>query len=482
MEPTPAWPYVRAMADVIVIGSGPNGLAAALTLARAGANVTVLEATEEIGGGTRTVQPFGDGILVDHCAAIHPMAVQSPALAGLGEHGLSWAWPEIDAAHPLDDGHAALLHRSVDATAAGLGRDSHRWKLLFGAPSRAYGKLADDILGPVVHIPRHPLLMGRFGTPTVLPAALLARFFRTEQARALFLGTTAHAMRPLTEVVSSAIGIGILTAGHHDGWPVAVGGTQAITTALAAALVDLGGKIETGVPITSLTQLPHTDAVLLNLSPHAALDLYGDRLPAGTRRSYRRYRHGPAAYKVDFAVEGGVPWRDPEVGRAGTVHLSGGAAEIVANEKSVATGRLPERPFVLLGQQYLADPSRSRGNVHPVYSYAHVPAGYAGDATEAVIAQIERFAPGFRERILDQHVTSPAQFTAGNANYVSGDILTGSKTPGALLLGPRPGRNPYRTGVPGVYLCSAAAPPGPGAHGMVGYRAAQLAIRDLGQR
>ncbi|MFJ9314373.1 phytoene desaturase family protein [Pimelobacter simplex] len=471
------------MSDALVIGSGPNGLAAALTLARAGVAVTVLEAQDEIGGGTRTVQPFGEGILVDHCAAFHPMALQSPALAGLEAYGLRWAWPEIDAAHPLDDGPAALLHRSVAQTAAGLGADGRRWRLLFGGPSRRYPELAGDILGPVVHVPRHPLLMGRFGVPTLLPATLLARLFRTERARALFLGTTAHAMRPLTEVVSSAIGMGILTAGHHDGWPVVVGGTQALTDAMAAALTDLGGKIETGVSVTSLSQLPHADAVLLNLAPQAALALYGDKLPACTRRAYRRYRYGPGAFKVDLAVQGGVPWRDPEVGRAGTVHLGGGSAEIIAGEKAVATGRMPERPFVLLGQQYVADPSRSRGDVHPVYAYAHVPAGYDGDAsdtTEAIISQIERFAPGLRERITGVHVTSPAQFAAGNANYVGGDILTGAKSPGALLLGPRPGRNPYRTGARGVYLCSAAAPPGPGAHGMAGYRAAQLALRDLG--
>jgi phytoene dehydrogenase-like protein len=289
-------------------------------------------------------------------------------------------------------------------------------------------------------------------------------------------------MRPLTEVVSSAIGMGILTAGHHDGWPVVVGGTQALTDAMAAALADLGGKIETGVPVTEVSQLPRADAVLLNLAPQAALRLYDDRLPAGTRRAYRRHRYGPAAFKVDFAVQDGVPWRDPEVGRAGTVHLGGGPAEIVAGERAVARGRMPEQPFVLLGQQYLADPSRSRGDVHPVYSYAHVPAGYDGDATEAITAQIERFAPGFRERIVDVHVTRPGDFTAGNANWVGGDILTGAKSPAALLLGPRPGRNPYRTGAPGVYLCSAAAPPGPGAHGMAGYHAARLALRDLGMR
>ncbi|WP_418059639.1 phytoene desaturase family protein [Pimelobacter simplex] len=468
------------MTDALVIGSGPNGLAAALTLARAGVAVTVLEAQDEIGGGTRTVQPFGEGILVDHCAAFHPMALQSPVLAGLDAHGLQWAWPEIDAAHPLDDGPAALLHRSVAETAAGLGADGRRWRMLFDGPSKRYPTYAGDILGPVVHVPRHPLLMGRFGAPTVLPAALLARFLRTERARALLLGTTAHAMRPLTEVVSSAIGMGILTAGHHDGWPVVVGGTQALTDAMAAALVELGGKIETGVPVTSVSQLPRADAVLLNLNPQAALGLYADRIPAATRRSYRRYRYGPGAYKVDLAVQGGVPWRDPDVGRAGTVHLGGGPAEIIANEKAVASGRMPERPFVLLGQQYLADPTRSRGDVHPVYTYAHVPAGYDGDATEAIIDQVERFAPGLRERIVGVHVTRPAQFTEANANYVGGDILTGAKSPGALLLGPRPGRNPYRTGAAGVYLCSAAAPPGPGAHGMAGYRAAQLALRDLG--
>lgn len=468
------------MTDALVIGSGPNGLAAALTLARAGVQVTVLEARDEIGGGTRTVQPFGDGILVDHCAAFHPMAVQSPALAGLDRYGLQWAWPEIDAAHPLDDAAPALLHRSVDATAAGLGADARRWRMLFGAPSRAWDRLAGDILGPVVHLPRHPLLMGRFGTPTLLPAALLARMFRTEQARALFLGTTAHAMRPLSEVLSSAIGMGILTAGHHDGWPVVVGGTQALTDAMAKALVDLGGKIETGVPVTSVGQLPPADAVLLNLSPTAALRLYDDELPSGSRRAYRRYRYGPAAFKVDFAVEQGIPWRDAELARAGTLHLAGGPAEIIANEKTVAAGRMPERPFVLLGQQYVADPSRSRGDVHPIYSYAHVPAGYDGDATEAITAQVERFAPGFRERIVGVHVTRPGDFAAGNPNWVGGDILTGAKSPASLVLGPRPGRNPYRTGVRGVYLCSAAAPPGPGAHGMAGYRAARLALKDLG--
>ncbi|WP_370287753.1 phytoene desaturase family protein [Nocardioides sp.] len=471
------------MRSAVVVGSGPNGLAAAVELARAGVDVTVLEAQPWIGGGTRTIEPFGPGLLVDHCAGFHPMAVDSPALAGLAEFGLEWAWPEIDAAHPLDDGPAALLHRSVAETAAGLGADGPRWERLFGAPSRSYPRLAAEVLGPVVHVPQHPLLLGRFGAPTVLPAVAVARYLRTPQARALFLGTAAHAMRPLTEVVSSAIGMGILTAGHHAGWPVVVGGTARLTDALAAQLRALGGVIETGVEVRSAADLPPVDAVLLNLAPPAAVALYGDRLPAATRRAYARHRPGPSAFKVDLAVEGGIPWRDPAVGRAGTVHLGGDATEIVANERAVARGVMPERPFVLLGQQYVADPGRSRGDLHPVYSYAHVPTGYDGDparTTEAIIDQIERFAPGLRERIHEVHVTPPGVFAAENANFVAGDILTGSKDPRSLLLGPRPGRNPYRTGLRGAYLCSAAVPPGPGAHGMAGYLAARTALRDLG--
>lgn len=470
------------MTSAVVVGGGPNGLAAAAVLAAAGVTVTVLEAADEIGGGTRTGEPLGPGLLVDHCAAFHPMAVSSPALAGLERHGLEWAWSELDCAHPLDDGTAAVLHRSVEQTAEGLGVDGRRWSALLGGPSRRYDRLVDDVLGPVVHVPRRPFALARFGAPTALPAAVLGRLFRTEHGRALFAGAAAHAMRPFTEPFSSAIAVGLLTAGHHDGWPVAVGGSRQITDAMAARLVQLGGKIETGVRITAATQLPPADATLFDLAPAAVAAVLGDRLPSGTTRSYRRFRRGVGTIKVDYAVDGGVPWTAAAAGRAGTVHLGGTMDEIAAAERDAVAGRLPARPFTLVGQQYLADPSRSRGDVHPVYAYSHVPLGWDGDPEPVVTAQIERFAPGFRDRVVATHVTGTAAFERANPNFAGGDILTGAKDPIQLLLGPRPGRNPYRTGLPGTYLCSAAAPPGPGAHGMAGWHAARCALRDLGRR
>lgn len=467
------------MTSAVVVGGGPNGLAAATGLADAGLSVTVLEAGDEIGGGTRTGEPLGPGLLVDHCAAFHPMAVASPALAGLEAYGLRWARPEIDCVHPLDDGSAAALYRSVATTAAGLGVDGRTWTALFAGPSRRYDDLAVDVLGPVVHVPQRPLLLARFGMPTAVPAAVLGRVFRTRRARALFAGVAAHAMRPLTEPFSSAIGTGLLTAGHHDGWPVAVGGSRAITDAMAARFVDLGGKIETGVRVTRPSELPAADVTMFDLAPAAVAAILGDLLPGRTRRAYRRFRRGIGSVKVDYAVAGGVPWTAAEATRAGTVHLAGTAAEVAAAERDAVSGRMPERPFTLVGQQYLADPTRSSGDTHPVYAYAHVPFGWDGDPEPVITAQIERFAPGFRERVVATHVTTTAGFEAADANLVGGDILTGAKDPVQLLLGPRPGADPYRTGLPGRYLCSAAAPPGPGAHGMAGFHAARRALSDL---
>ncbi|MFF4357316.1 phytoene desaturase family protein [Streptomyces sp. NPDC001604] len=469
------------MSTATVVGAGPNGLAAAVALARAGLRVTVLEAADTIGGGTRSGEAIVPGLLHDFCSAIHPMAVGSSFLNSLGldRYGLRWAWPEIDCVHPLDGGTAGVLHRSVTATAAGLGADGRTWRRLFEGPSAAYDTFGDDIMAPLLRPPRHPLHLARFGVPALAPASLLAKAFRTEEARGLWGGVAAHAFHPLERPLTASIGLGIVTAGHCYGWAVAEGGSRRITDALAALLRELGGTIETGVRVRSPAQLPDVDVTLWDVAPTALADILGDLLPPRTARAYRRYRYGPGAFKVDFAVEGGVPWRAEAARRAGTVHLGGTYAEIAAAERDVHAGRMPERPFVLVGQQYLADPSRSAGDVHPVWSYAHVPNGYTGDATAAITAQIERFAPGFRDRIIGTAVRTTPGFAEYNPNYVGGNIMTGATDIPQLLLGTHLTLQPYDTGVPGHYLCSAATPPGAGAHGMCGAHAAARALRRL---
>ncbi|MGW9031130.1 phytoene desaturase family protein [Streptomyces sp. NPDC055722] len=469
------------MSTAVVVGSGPNGLAAAVALASAGVQVTVVEAADAIGGGTRSGEAILPGLLHDHCSAVHPMAVGSPFLQELGleRYGLTWTLPEIDCVHPLDGGSAGVLHRSVAETSAGLGADGRRWRRLFEGPSSSYDTLSDDILGPLLRIPRHPVRLARFGIPALAPASLLARTFATEEARALWGGVAAHAFHPLDRPLSASIGLGILTAGHRHGWAVVEGGSRRITGAMAALLADLGGKIEIGMRVRSVADLPATDVTVWDVSPTALADILGDLLPPRVVRAYRRFRYGPGAFKVDFAVAGGVPWTAEAARRAGTVHLGGTFAEIAATEREIHTGRMPERPFVLVGQQYLADPSRSVGDVHPVWTYAHVPNGYSGDATEAITAQIERFAPGFRDRIIGTAVRTTTGFAAYNPNYVGGNIMTGAKDISQLIAGPRLTLQPYDTGIPGHYLCSAATPPGPGAHGMCGAQAAARALRHL---
>ncbi|MEP9365427.1 NAD(P)/FAD-dependent oxidoreductase [Nocardioides sp. CN2-186] len=459
--------------DAVVVGSGPNGLAAAVTLAQRGLSVTVLEARDTIGGGTRTEELTVPGVLHDVCSAIHPFGIGSPFFASLplADHGLVWRWPEVDAAHPLDDGTAGVLRGSVEETAAGLGVDGDRWRGVFGPLVDHYDTLAPEALGPIVHLPSHPVQLARFGLRAALPATVLARRFRTEQARALFGGCAAHICRPLDRPLTSAVGTMLITAGHRGGWPVAEGGSRAITDALASLLRSLGGTIETGVRVTSLAELPPARTRLFDTTPTAFAQIAGLKPP--------RWRYGYSAYKLDLAVEGGVPWTAEDARKAGTVHLGGTVAEIAAAEAEVARGRMPERPFVLVGQQYLADPTRSAGDVHPVWAYAHVPHGYTGNATDAVLAQIERFAPGLRERIVATHVTNPAGFAAYNANYVGGDIAAGATTVRQLVARPRL-RDPYATAVPGAFLCSASTPPGPGVHGMCGHLAALRALEPRG--
>ncbi|UQX12401.1 phytoene desaturase family protein [Candidatus Mycobacterium methanotrophicum] len=468
----------------LVVGGGPNGLAAAICLAAQGVQVTVLEAADEVGGGVRSGEAIIPGLLHDHCSAIHPMAVGSQFLSrfDLQRYGLSWRWPEIDCVHPLDDGSAGVLYRSVQETAAGLGRDGPRWRFAFGYPATRFDALSEDIMRPLLRFPHHPMTLARFGAPTVLPGAALARWFRTDEGQALFGGVAAHAFRPLHYPMTSAIGMGIIVAGHRHGWAVAEGGSQSITNAMVALLSDLGGKIVTGVRVKAAAQLPPADVTMFDLAPSAVAEILGDRLPRRISRRFTRFRRGPGAFKVDFAVEGGVPWTNPHAHRAGTVHLAGSYRELAATERDIHAGRMPQRPFVLVGQQYLADPQRSVGNTHPVWTYAHVPNGYAGDATEAITAQIERFAPSFRDRIIGCAVRSTTQMDAYNPNYVGGDIMTGAKDIRQLTFGPRITLSPYAIGIPGMYICSAATPPGPGAHGMCGANAADLALAYLAQR
>jgi phytoene dehydrogenase-like protein len=471
------------MTRAVVVGSGPNGLAAALTLAAEGVDVTVLEAADRLGGGTRSSELTLPGLVHDECSAAHPLAVDTPFSRrfDLGACGLTWRWPEIQYAHPLDAGAGAAAWRSVEDTAAALGdRDGKRWRSLFGPLSERFDDITADFLRPMLHVPEHPLALARFGAYSGMPAALLARRWSSPAARALFAGVAAHAFRPFTSPMSSAIGVTLGTAAHRYGWPVAEGGSAAITGAMISLLEDHGARFETGARVKSLDELDTPDIVMLDVAPAAAMRIAGDRMPRRIARALSRYRHGPGTFKLDFAVQGGVPWTHEESRRAGTVHVGGSYGEIAAAERMVSRGRMPERPFVLVCQQYLADPSRSNGDVHPVYAYAHVPAGYSGDAGAAIEAQIERFAPGFRDRVLARHVRSASAMEAHNPNYVGGDVVTGANDPRQMIFRPRVALDPYTTGIPGVFLCSAATPPGAGAHGMCGYNAARSALRRVG--
>lgn len=470
------------MTTAIVVGAGPNGLSGAIRLAQHGIDVTVLEAADVIGGGTRTSELTLPGLLHDDCSAAHPMALGSPFLSTLNleRFGLTWRLPEIDCAHPFDSGEAAELWRSIDTTAKGLGSDGRRWKALIGRPAAGFDELVDDIMAPVLHVPKHPLRLARFGPTALAPGSLITWLFRSESAKALLGGILLHGFQPMNRLLSSAAGLGILASGHHYGWPVAEGGSSAITDAMAAELVELGGTIETGVRVTRHQQVLDADIALFDLAPGAIAAILGDALPRRVAKAYRKFRHGPGAFKVDFAIEGGVPWTNEACGRAGTVHLGGSFDELAATESDIAGGTMPNRPFTLVGQQYLADPTRSVGDTHPLWTYAHVPNGYTGDATEAIEAQIERFAPGFRERILARAVRSTTEMSAYNPNYVGGDIMTGAKDPFQLVFGPRLTLDPYSTGVEGHFICSAATPPGPGAHGMCGFNAANAALDQAG--
>ncbi|GED99178.1 phytoene desaturase family protein [Gordonia crocea] len=470
------------MTTATVVGGGPNGLAAALHLARNGVSVTVLEAKPTVGGGARSGEAGYPGLINDYCSAVHPLGIGSPfwKAVDLERFGLRWCWPEIDCAHPLDDGRAGVLYQSVEQTAAGMGVDGKRWRRLVGDLAAHFDDLAQDLLGPVIGIPSHPFRLASFGPRAVLPAAVVGRYLRTDTARALYGGAAAHAFTRFDRPLTASLGLMVLAGGHRYGWVVAQGGSGSITDALVDALGDYDVTIATDAIVRSRADIPDSDTVLLDLSPAQVLDLYGDDLPGRVARAYRKFRVGSSAFKVDFAIDGDVPWTNPDCRRAGTVHLGGTFDEIAATERERIAGNLVERPFVLVGQQYLADPSRSNGGINPLWSYAHVPRGFDGDATELVIGQIERFAPGFRDIIVHAQSANASELQAYNPNYAYGDIIGGANDGLQMVLRPRFGLDPYATGIDGVYLCSQSTPPGAGIHGMCGFNAAQRALKHLG--
>lgn len=465
--------------DAIVVGSGPNGLAAAITLLRAGRTVRVYEAADTVGGGTRTEELTLPGFRHDVCSTILPLTAASPFMRTIdwAAHGVELVHPDAPVAHVLSPNRAVLLERSVAATAAGLGEhDGRAWRALFGPLVRDAGKLGRELLRPVIHVPRHPLALARFGLPALRSTRGLARSrFRDAPAQALFAGLAAHAMLALDRPLSASFGLVLGMYAHAVGWPMVRGGSAAVGQALAAEARALGGQIQTGERVRSLSEMPAARAVILDTTPRAAVAIAGDRLSSGTRRALQAFRYGPGVFKVDWALDGPVPWRDPAVARAATVHLGGPLDDIAASEAAVATGRHPERPYVLFVQYHPWDPSRAPEGRTTAWAYCHVPAGSDVDMTERVEAQVERVAPGFRDRILARSVLGTAAMESHDANYIGGDINAGMQDIRQLLFRPTVSLDPYRAGR-GVYLCSSSTPPGGGVHGMGGYLAARSAL------
>jgi phytoene dehydrogenase-like protein len=468
--------------DAVVVGAGPNGLAAAIELARAGRSVLVCERAPAVGGGATTAELTLPGYRHDVCSAIHPLALGSPFLRTLplADHGLELIEPEVQAAHPLDGGRAAVLHRSLEATAAGLGgRDGEAYAGLLRPFADGWDDLAPIVLG-APRPPRHPLLAARFARSGMRGAAgLAAATFRSDAGRALLAGTGAHSMRPLDRPPTAGFALVLLALGHAVGWPVARGGSQAIADAMAAYLRALGGEIQTGHEVRSLTDVPPSKAVLLDVTPRQLVSICGSELPSRYRAALGRYRYGPGVFKVDYALEAPVPWAAEAARRAGTVHVGGTLPEIAASEATVVGGGHPERPYVLVAQQSLVDPGRAPNGHHTLWAYCHVPNGSAVDMTAAIERQIERFAPGFRGGVLARSVRGPAVLEAENPNYVGGDINGGAADLRQVLARPVLRAAPHATPNPRIFLCSSSTPPGGGVHGMCGYHAARAALRGV---
>jgi phytoene dehydrogenase-like protein len=468
--------------DAVVVGSGPNGLVAAVTLAEAGWRVLVLEAASTYGGGLRTQELTLPGFRHDVCSAVHPLASASPAFRALdlGRDGLALRHPPVPLGHPLSPGRSVLLRRDVEQTAGALGRDAGTWRRVVGGLARHWESVTAGVLDPFALPPRAPLATAAFGAVGVWPTTAVARLLREEPARALLAGLAGHATLDLSAPLTTGVGLLLGLLGHAVGWPVVEGGSQAVADALVARLRTLGGEVRTGNRVTDVDDLPGARAVLLDLTPRQVLQVAGHRLPPAYRRRLARWRYGAGAFKVDWALDAPVPWVDGRLAGAGTLHLGGSAAEVVAAEREVAAGRLPDRPYVLLVQASVADPSRAPSGKHTLWGYCHVPNGCTVDMTAAIEAQVERLAPGFADRVLARHVMGPASLQAHNANYVGGDIAGGESDWRQLAARPVLSRTPWATPDPRLFLCSSSTPPGGGVHGMGGRHAAVLALRRWG--
>jgi len=470
--------------DAVVVGAGPNGLAAAVTLARAGLSVRVIEGAASPGGGCRTQELTLPGFQHDVCSAVHPLAAASPFFQrlDLAALGVTLRTPKVAFAHPLDGGRAAWLANSVEETAGALGADGQSYRRLLGPLVREAPLTLPSLLAPLRSVPGHPLAMARFGLDGILPATAVARRFHTEEARALLAGVAAHTMLPLTAPGTGAYGLTLMMIAHLVGWPVVEGGSAGLIDALVSDLAAHGGQVETGHWVRSLAELPPARAVLLDVTPRQLAALAGGSIPGREGRALRRFQYGPGVCKVDWALSGPVPWQAAACREAGTVHVGGTLAEIARSESQAVAGEHAERPYCLVAQPGVVDASRAPAGQHTLWGYCHVPSGSTVDMSDRIEAQIERFAPGFSELILARSVRTAADMERYNPNYIGGDINSGAATLWQTLFRPAPRWNPYRTPLPGVYLCSASTPPGGGVHGMCGDGAARTVLADLGLR
>ncbi|MDB4927225.1 NAD(P)/FAD-dependent oxidoreductase [Mucilaginibacter sp.] len=464
--------------DAIVVGSGPNGLAAAILLQQNGLSVLLIEGKDEIGGGLRSAELTLPGFTHDVCSAIHPLAVVSPYFKTLplAAHGLEYIYPDIDAAHPFDNGTAAIIKRSLNETAQLLGEDKEAYLDLLQPLVNNWPTVLPDILAPL-HFPEHPLALAKFGLKALTSATHLAKRFNTVEAKGLFAGMAAHSMQQLSNLTTSAIALVLMASGHQQGWPIPKGGSKNIANALASYFTSIGGKIETGLYIKSLAQLPSAHAVLFDVTPRQLLQIAGHKFSSIYKWQLERYRYGMGVFKIDWALDAPIPFTADACRHAGTVHIGNTIEEITDSERQIALGKHPEKPFVLLAQQSVFDASRAPQGKHTAWAYCHVPNGSVVDMTRAIEKQVERFAPGFRAVILAKHTINTAQLEEYNPNYIGGDINGGAFGINQLFIRPALRVSPYKTSAKGIYICSSSTPPGGGVHGMAGYHAAKKALK-----